>query len=67
MRGATLTFEGKDEFVQDMHRVGDALSMVFGNYRYKVKLDAEYEPTPSGYVLRPLKGVIALDLGRYID
>ena len=67
VRGATLTFEGKDEFVQDMHRVGDALSMVFGNYRYKVKLDAEFEPTPKGYVLRPVQGEIALDLGRYID
>ncbi|MBQ9430022.1 MAG: hypothetical protein IJU44_00555 [Kiritimatiellae bacterium] len=67
VRGATLTFEGKDEFVQDMHRVGDALSMVFGNYRYKVKLDGQFAPTQKGYLLRPVNGVIALDLGRYVD
>jgi len=50
-----------------MHRVGDALSMVFGNYRYKVKLDGQFAPTQKGYLLRPVNGVIALDLGRYVD
>ena len=34
---------------------------------HKVKLDGQYEPTQKGYLLKPVNGVIALDLGRYVD